>query len=283
MNGRGGTPPPYGAFAPGPLARAVIALTSRLPDNRVGLRLAILLRRAVTTRLAAGALDVERWGLRLRLHPLDNGCEKTLLFTPQMYEPIELAALAAEIDRIAPLRPFVFVDIGANVGLFSLFVAAHARRQTQILAIEPEPGNLARMRFNLAVNPGLPIRPLAVALGSGEGTLAIALDRRDRGGTRTCAIGDAAPEAPQVRSTTLLNLLQQERIATIDALKIDVEGSEAEVLAPFFREAPEALWPRLVVIEDSRALWPLDLFALLAERGYAVTVRSKQNVVLRRD
>ena len=70
-----------------------------MPVNRLGLRLAIFLRKLVTLRLAAGALDVERWGLRMRLHPLDNGCEKNLLFTPQMYEPEELAALGAEIDR----------------------------------------------------------------------------------------------------------------------------------------------------------------------------------------
>ena len=72
----------FGALAPGPFDRAVIALTSRLPDNWLGLRLAIALRRLVTMRLAYpdGALDVIRWGLRLRLHPRDNGCEKNLLF-----------------------------------------------------------------------------------------------------------------------------------------------------------------------------------------------------------
>ena len=97
----------HGALAPGPLDRAVIAATSRMPDDWLGLRLAILLRRAVTMRLPAGALDVERWGLRLRLHPLDNGCEKNLLFTPQMYEPTEFAALAAEIGRGRGRRPAV--------------------------------------------------------------------------------------------------------------------------------------------------------------------------------
>ena len=79
-----------------------------------------------------GALDVVRWGLRLRLHPRDNGCEKNLLFTPQMYEPAERAELAAEIDRAkADRSPFVFVDIGANVGLFSFFVAARAARNAR--------------------------------------------------------------------------------------------------------------------------------------------------------
>jgi FkbM family methyltransferase len=273
----------HGALKPGLIDRAVIAVTSRLPDNWLGLRLAILLRRAVTMRLSAGALDVERWGLKLRLHPRDNGCEKNLLFTPQMYETTELAALAAEIDRAGPVRPFVFVDIGANVGLFSLFTAARANRNACILAIEPEPGNRARLAFNLASNPGLPIRSVPVALGAEEGELALEIDSRDRGGTRTHALKASTTDVLKVPSTTLLHLLQEQGIVAVDALKIDIEGNEAEVLAPFFRDTPQSLWPRLMLIEDSRTLWPLDLFALMRERGYRVTARSHQNVVLRRE
>jgi len=92
----------FGSYAPGILDRSVIALASRMPLNWLGLRLAILLRRLSTMRLEhpAGALDVMRWGMRLRLHPIDNGCEKNLLFTPQMYETTELAALSEEIFRV---------------------------------------------------------------------------------------------------------------------------------------------------------------------------------------
>src|SRR5436190_20001878 len=144
----------FGALAPGGFDRAVIAFTSRLPNNWLGLRVAILMRRLVTARLdyPDGALDVVRWGFRLRLHPRDNGCEKNLLFTPQMYEPEERAELAAEIDRAkADGSPFVFVDIGANVGLFSFFVAARAARNAHILAVEPDPENLSRLAFNIRI------------------------------------------------------------------------------------------------------------------------------------
>ena len=86
---------PYGAAAPGWLDRAIISATSRLPNDWLGLRLAIWLRRVTTMRLPGDhGLDVERFGLKLRLHPRRNGCEKGLLFTPQMYEARERAALA---------------------------------------------------------------------------------------------------------------------------------------------------------------------------------------------
>jgi hypothetical protein len=52
-----------------------MALTSRLPDNWLGLRIAIGLRRLVTLRLPIDkGFDVQRWGMRLRLHPRNNGC-----------------------------------------------------------------------------------------------------------------------------------------------------------------------------------------------------------------
>ncbi len=274
----------FGSLAPGWLDRSVIALTQLLPNNWLGLRLAILFRRAVTMRLdyPAGALDVERWGLNVRLHPRDNGCEKNLLFTPQMYEPTELKELGADIARAAQLnKPFVFVDIGANVGLFSLFVAAHAGAGARIFAIEPEPGNQRRLNFNVGANSKLPIKVFPMALSDEPGELVVELDRRDRGGSRTRKVVDAKAEAVRVTAQTLFALLQSERVETVDALKIDVEGFEDVVLGPFFRDAPPRMLPHLIIIEDCRGSWKADLMSIMADKGYSVVARSKLNFILR--
>jgi FkbM family methyltransferase len=282
----------YGARRPGWLDGMVIAATSRLPDNWLGLRLAIGLRRIVTMRLADDdGFDVVRWGLRMRLHPRRNGCEKGALFTPQMYEAGERVELFAEIDKAQEAgRGLVFVDIGANVGLFSLLVASRAGARAKILAIEPEPENLRRLRFNVAANPGIPIRVIPLALGESRGLVALEVDRHDRGGTHTRALtGDddvgkveGGCRAPVVECRTLLEVLREEGISRIDALKADVEGAEDAILVPFFRDAPQALWPNLVIIEDARAKWRNDLFSLLAQCGYTVASRTRLNVMLRR-
>jgi FkbM family methyltransferase len=277
----------FGALAPGRLDRLVMAMTKPLPDTYAGLRLAILLRRAVTMRLPYpdGALDVERWGMRMRLHPRDNGCEKNLLFTPRMYEPEELGELETDIARAkAQGRAFTFVDIGANVGLFSLFVAACAGRQARIFAVEPEPGNLRRLEFNIRANPGVPIKIIAKALGDEAGVVAVELDRRDRGGTRTKKIDQAetSPQTVRVPSQTLLDLLAGEAVDAVDALKIDVEGLEDSILQPFFRDAPPRLWPRLAIIEDSRPSWKTDLMSAMQARGYKLVALSRhQNLIMR--
>jgi len=275
----------YGALKPRPFDQAVIAVTSRMPVNWLGLKAAIVLRRLVTMRLAAGALDVERWGMRMRLHPRDNGCEKNLLFTPQMYEPEERAELAAEMARAETEgRPFTFIDIGANVGLFSLFVAARAGPRARILAIEPEPGNVARLRFNIAANPGVSIRPLAMALADHDGDVAVELNRRDRGGTQTRKLTAAETPAGTLRAPcrSLLRVLHDEGIDRIDALKIDVEGAEDTILVPFFRDAPQSLLPRLVLIEDTPGRWSVDVYPVLAANGFSISSRSRSNVMLRR-
>src|SRR3984957_17555050 len=279
--------PTFGPLAPNWLDRTVMAMTKPLPDNWAGLRLAILLRRAVTMRLAYpdGALDVERWGLRMRLPPRDNGCEKNLLFTPRMYEPEELAELERDIARAkAQARPFTFVDIGANVGLFSLFVASRAGRRARILAIEPEPGNLRRLEFNVRANPGVPITVIPKALSDEAGVVAVELDPRDRGGTRTKKIDQAGETngTVGVPSQTLLNILAGEDGDAIDALKIDVEGLEDVILAPFFRAAPPQLRPRLVIIEDSRPSWKVDLMSVMRGCGYELVALSRhKNLMLR--
>jgi FkbM family methyltransferase len=275
--------------APAPLRRLdrlVIALTSRLPDHWLGLRLAILLRRIVTQRLTGDCgIDVERWGLRMRLHPRRNGCEKGLFFTPQMYEVRERAELAREIaDVRATGRAFVFIDIGANVGLFSLFVASRAGGKARILAFEPEPESIRRLRFNIHANPGIKVQVFPFALGGQSGTVLLLTDRRDRGGTRTLPPkeGVASADAIAVECRPLLDVLMEEGLQSVDALKIDVEGAEDTILVPFFRDAPRSLWPRLLIVEDTSGWWRVDLFSELKALGYMVIARTKLNVMLRR-
>jgi FkbM family methyltransferase len=273
---------PHGALAPGALDRSVIAMTSRLPVNWLGMRLASGLRRIVMKRLLEdGGVDVQRWRLRLRLHPRDNGCEKNLLFTPQFYEVGERAALAGWIAQARPAgQPFVFIDIGANVGLFSFFVASSAGGNARILAIEPERENLRRLRFNIEANAGVPIQLLPHALGESAGTLAIEPNTTDRGGTRTRPSEESAGGGVQVECKTLAQVLAEQGVTRIDALKIDVEGAEDRILLPFFKREPVSLWPRFIIIKDSRKDWRADLFPELHARDYKTVSRTRQNVML---
>jgi hypothetical protein len=81
----------------------------------------------------------------------------------------------------------------------------------------------------------------------------------------------------------LQRILGDAGVDQVDGLKIDVEGFEDRVLTGFFREAPQALWPRAVVIEHlSRNEWQADCIADMRARGYAETGKTRSNTLLLR-
>ncbi|MGB3457455.1 MAG: hypothetical protein WBA35_13940, partial [Litorimonas sp.] len=106
-------------------------------DTRTG-RWAISLRRKLALRGLAEPFDVEvAPGVRARLYPSGNRCEKRAVAGVQVWDAAERAALETAVnggeDR------FVFLDVGANAGLYTLFVNAYARavrRPVRLVAVE---------------------------------------------------------------------------------------------------------------------------------------------------
>jgi len=279
---------PYGSHVPNPFVRAILAITRRLPPTWLGLRTSMPLRRVAINSLRGRPVDTVIWNARVRLYPDHNSCEKNALFTPQMFDLEERRVLAEAVDRrVATGATFTFIDIGANVGLYSLYVAScvpsRSGARAQILALEPQPGIVERLRFNVTTNPSANVTILPMAVADHEGKVDLIIDERDRGGTRLAAVGTIGPDAEPVRVTCrpLAAILDEAGIVSIDALKIDIEGAEDLALAPFLRTAPPGLLPSLVLIEDRPGNWSVDLYALMQERGYAITSRNRQNAVFR--
>ena len=123
------------------------------------------------------------------------------------------------------LRPDdLFVDIGANVGSYSMLGGAAGAR---VLAIEPIPRTFAWLTRNIAVNGlGEQVRALNLGLGRGEGRL------RFTGGLDTVnhvlAEGELTGDALEVPVRTLDSVLDGQSPTLI---KMDIEGFESEVLA----------------------------------------------------
>jgi len=220
--------------------------------------------------------------MRLRLHALGNGCEKNALFTPQMFDVEERRVLAEAIDRrIASGAMFTFIDIGANVGLYSLYVASRSSARARILALEPQPGIVERLRFNAKINPSANIAILPVAAADHEGTVELVVDERDHGGTRLAMVGTIGHEAEAVCviCRPLAAILDEAGIFSIDALKIDLGSAEDLALAGFLQTPP----PAAARCDDRPAAAGrlVDLDALMQERGYMIAARNRQNAIFR--
>ena len=93
--------------------------------------------------------------------------------------------------------------------------------------------------------------------------------------------GDDSPPI-YVESETLINILKNQNITKIDALKIDIEGFEDRALFPFFDEAPKSLWPTCIVIEPNSTSWEKDILSRLETLGYVRTGKTRGNVILNR-
>lgn len=267
------TSPPYGAFFPGRMGRMFLSLTRSCGTSWPARKTRILLRRLARPWLPL-AVDTEVFGCKVRLHRTGNICERSALFGPRAFDPREREALQAVGQPAA-----VFVDVGANVGLYSLSLARawSGHEGARVLSIEPHPTIRARLLFNLAQNPGLPVEVSDVAVTASAGPVTLRTGTTNLGETRVSEEGDVT-----VPGTTLLAELERRGIHRVDALKVDVEGAEDRVITPFLRAAPEELIPRVMVVEDNTESWKEDLLGWIGRRGLVLRERTRNNLIFAR-
>jgi FkbM family methyltransferase len=272
--------PPYGTYAPQGLLRPLLAFTQAMPTSWIGKRLAFIARRLGLIVLKGQSADVERFGAKFRLHPYHNVCEKRVLFTPQLFDGQERKILASRIACTA--EGFRFIDVGANIGAYALFVAALAGPRARILAIEPQPDIFDRLAANIAFNPFGTVKAIACAVSNKAGELTLFLDPRNKGESSIKIIGSSQAQSIRVPALTLRDVMTQEGLSGLDAIKLDVEGAEDLILEPFLHDAPETLWPKLIILEDGSGRWQMDLNQLLSQKGYTLLMRTRLNYVYER-
>jgi FkbM family methyltransferase len=171
------------------------------------------------------------------------------------------------------------VDVGANIGAYTLFMAGLVGRTGRVVAVEPQPAVLARLRVNCGFNPDLNVDIAATALGDREGEAHFQLNSANQGESKLTASGLGAIAVPL---TTLEAAITSRGIERVAALKIDVEGAEPDVLLPFFASAPAFLWPKLLILERGDSRWKLDLTGALLAKGYRQQSATRLNVILAR-
>jgi FkbM family methyltransferase len=167
--------------------------------------------------------------IRMRLDPTDLG-PLTILETGE-YEPVSFAMVGEHLGAGATL-----IDVGANIGYYSLKAAPMVGAAGHVIAIEPNPEALQKMRVNLAASGANNVVTLApVACSDTESTLDLYAAPGGNTGETSLSKANASQEGAsthtyKVRARPLDDIVREAGVTRVDAIKIDVEGAECQVL-----------------------------------------------------
>ena len=166
-----------------------------------------------------------------------------------IWEPYETSLL------LSMLRPGdVFVDVGANIGYFSILAASVIGEGGAVFAFEPDPDNFSLLRRNIDLNrQQASIVAVQAALAADAGTGELFLSEDNLGDHQIYATGDDRRSLP----ITLVNGSDYlgHRLSRMDLLKIDTQGSEYQVIAGLLPLLVALPTPPRILIE----LTPLSL------------------------
>lgn len=165
---------------------------------------------------------VESHGHKLFVHPEDMGMARAFLLQRGQWEDAETRVLSSFLKE-----GMTFVDVGANLGYYTLLAARLVGSSGHVFSFEPFPANFQLLERNVNSNGygNVTLIPKAVSDRSGKATLQIDSNSSGghslshlRGGTRSISI-----------ETVTLDDYFTGNATSIDVVKTDTEGADPAV------------------------------------------------------
>ena len=228
-------------------------------------------------RVRYGRLDRPKpmpWLEQLEVVVYPNDDLSRALYISGLYEPLTMLVLRRMLRAGA-----CFIDVGANVGLYSMVASRWVGPGGQVHAFEPSEREFSRLLAHLALNGSENVKAWRQAVGSHDRTADLRVASYPNAGHNTLGASFAYPgvetdRVETVETVTLDGFVRVQQITNVDAIKIDVEGSEHAALA-----GAAAVLDRFrpaVIVEISRSALarcdsnPEQVFDLLTASRYAV-------------
>lgn len=173
------------------------------------------------------------------------------------------------------LKPgMTFVDVGANVGLFTIMAARAVGPTGKVYAFEPDAGNAALIKKNVDQNGLSNVTIIQKAVSDTTGSLTLFQSGFNTGDHRTYHVSKGRKQV-QVDCIALDDYFP---VGTrIDILKMDIEGYEATALRGMRRivqaqPSPQMIiecWPSMLKKAGSV---PEDIFTAIEAQGFALSL-----------
>ncbi len=141
----------------------------------------------------------------------------------------------------------VFIDIGANMGLHSIYLSK--LKNISIYAVEPSIHNFQKLLFNIKLNGAKNINPVNIALSDKDSFGFLTNDSPVNSGTFKVVNNCNDTDSYLIRLCTLSELLNYFKISEVELLKIDIEGFEMNVFKGLFEHC--SIMPKNIIMELS--------------------------------
>ena len=187
------------------------------------------------------------------------------------WEPLEADFLRAR------LKPgMTMLDIGANVGYFSILGARAVGPAGRVVAIEPEPTNYALLCANLWDARAANVEPIRAAASSFSGAIHLSLSN-DNCGDHRSFLERPGEQVLTVAGARIDDVFEVD--ARVDLVKIDIQGADHRAVLGMegllARSRPVLLvefWPRGI---DELGDLPIDVLSYYRSLGFSVSLLPK--------
>ena len=155
----------------------------------------------------------------------------------------------------------VVIDAGSNIGLATQYFYDHCK---QVYSIEPSPEHFEALKKNKEVNDWTKVKLYNAALANHDGEAKLYIN----GGNRTAnsITNNYGREDVKVKTITIETIVKENKIETIDFLKMDIEGAEDQVLeSPGFAEVAPKI--KAMIVEYHNGGWER-LHELVTNMGF---------------
>lgn len=168
----------------------------------------------------------------------------------------------------ARLRPDdVFVDVGANIGYFTLLGSRAVGPRGSVVAVEASPTIHAWLQANLARNRARNVRAVNCVAASDQGVRTVYHGPASHRGLTTINPSAGWPAEAEAEAATLPQIVGEAGWREARVIKIDVEGAEDEVVAGM-ADGLDRTRPELEVVVEMHPPSGRELFARFLEAGF---------------
>lgn len=211
------------------LGRIILSLPGKFASSIAGkginrLPIVLSIYRFFYRRLKpSGIVLVDVQDSKMYVDSRDTGISPFLLVWG-VYERYE-----TELFKNLVKKGMIVVDVGANIGYYTLLAARCVGEEGKVFAFEPNPDNYALLCKNIEVNGYKNVVPVRKAVFSKSGKMKLFLDKDNLGG-HSLSEENVEKTTSIIIEATSLDEYFKAMDYKIDVIKVDVQGSEMDVL-----------------------------------------------------